>query len=328
MKKLLALVLALLMLCAVPAAMADSMIQCVNCTVNGDYYWSGLPGTVLTAVADLPNGAVPDYWTINGQPLEGTTDAQSIVFEASGKMTVMCMSRRAGTPAGTPIDAAPAPTSAPQRPVIEGDKTVTAVGAVLEVIDGGSMNADGSIVFDTSVSFTVTAAPAKGQKVDYWVLNGVKYDFYEYRCLSCTVRELTYPLVIEVVYQKADSETLGKVEKDPQLPLTVTTKSAKCCFITLKGKGVGGWMTSFDFTGEYTNPATGKKVSDGTITLRVMASAPKGKRAAGWKINDAIFRFDSKTENFYVYDLDEATVYEPIFVDASVKKDEDTLTHR
>ncbi len=328
MKKLLALVMALLLIAAVPAVLADSAVQCVNCTVNGDYFWNGADGTTLTAVADLPNGAVPDYWTINGKPIDGTNDAGYIIFEAAGKQTVMCMSRRAGTPSGTPVDTVPADAPAPQRPVIEGDKTVTAVGAVLEVIDGGSMNAEGAIVFDTSVSFTVTAAPAKGQKVDYWVLNGVKYDFYEYRCLSCTVRNLTYPLVIEVVYQKAASETLGQVEKDPSLPLTVTTRSAKCCFITAKGKGVGGWMTSFDFTSDYTNPATGKKVSDGTITLRVMASAPKGKRAVGWKINDAAFRFDSKTENFYVYDLDEATVYEPIFVDASVKKDEDTVSHR
>jgi len=316
-KKAVAILLAVCML--IPAlAMAAGTVTCIGCRINGQTAWNIMGSTVLTAIADRIDGYTPDYWTIDGEKVAGSENQTYLVFNVDGSLTVACHLREQTAEEVS----VPEPTRVPLAAVHDEaeQKTVTAVGCVLKYLDsdgkeyGDEMT---SLTFTGSVNISVTAAPAKGQKVSYWVINGVKYDFYEYLCKACTIKKLTYDLTVEVVYKNASSQTLGNVAKPDEDTLTVQCISSDMCFITSKGKGVGGWFDEFDFTGSYYNPALKKDIDNGTITLRVKADPPKGKKAVGWKINDAEFRFDSRTDNFYVYDLDRSTVYEPMVANAT-----------
>jgi len=305
MKKIVSLLIAVMLTLSLVPAVADGVVQCVNCMINGDYYWNVSGETTLTAVADLDSGKTVGYWTVNGRIVDGSEGQMFLIFTAAGDMTVQCVPSYGETPVkGSSASAQD-----------DDSLRVKAVGCTVKLNQKNAQETD-EIDFTEAgkVEVIITATPAKGQKIAYWVLNGVKYDFYEYSVKELTVKELTYSLTAEVVYEGGQPVTLHDDTFDAgQDKLIVTTVNAKMCHITDKNKGAGGWFNEFDFTDDYQNRATGRKDEGGRVTLDVKASIPNNYRVAGWKLNGAEFYPDYKLDMFRVYGLDTAMEYEPIF---------------
>lgn len=325
MKKIVALLLTLVLFCGiVPAALADSTVQCVSCRVNGEILWNVTAPTTLTAIADLPEGMTPDFWMVNGVKAAGFDGLPYLVFSVSGNTTVQCVGKFTSDSAASGVPVIPTATDAPV--VTKEDKPLIVTvkgGATLQYLgkDGkpaGDKYDEIDFTADGTVDVGITANPAKGQKIAYWVLNGKKYDFYEYAIKAITVQKLTYPLSVEVVYTDSEPETLLSREEIAALnvpgeKLVVTTKSASACFMDEKNHGAGGWHKEIDFTEDYVNLATNQVEEGGRVTLNVKANCPENRRVRGWKFNGAEFRFDQTMEMFRVYDQYETMEYEPIF---------------
>jgi len=313
MKKIISLLIAmLLILSLIPSALADGVVQCVNCKVNGQYYWNVKEETTLTAIADLDSGKTVGYWTVNGRIVDGSEGQMFLIFTASGDMTVQCVASNGQTPVKDSTVVKDNTAAAAEE---DTSLKVKAVGCTVKLNEKNAQATDEIDFTDAGkVDVVITATPAKGQKIAYWVLNGVKYDFYEYLIKELTVKELTYSLTAEVVYEGEQPETLHDDTFDAgEDKLIVTSVNSQMCHITAANKGAGGWFKEFDFTEDYQNRASGLTEGGGRVTVNVKSNTPDNRKILGWKINDAKFYGDSKIEMFRVYDLDTTTEYEPIF---------------
>ena len=215
----------------------------------------------------------------------------------------------------------PVTTPAPQAllPVDgEGAVTIQALGAYLEYY--GSKTKAGqysAIAYDTPVKLKVTADVGKNQKIDYWVIDGVRYDFKSHVPTSFTLDKAADNMIIEAVVKGAVSQTLISPEAIQQIrtgeQLLVKTIHAKLCHVRADLKGAGGWIKSFDFTNDYINRATKKAELGGQVTVDVKAVIPKGKKIAYWKFDDTRLDFDKNVTEMLVHTLNGSKTYEPVF---------------
>ncbi len=385
MKKMLRLSLALfLILCLLPiSAFADyGMVSCVNCTVNGEYYWSFDRFCRLTAVADIPDG-----WTIQGWKINGVLQAPGrydnvLVFEARGSMTVECVASADGEASDVVISASvstPIPTVAPTAepvvtleptaepeivtPVIEvteapapvendeddfdeeddwddddwddddwddwdewdeGELVVTAVGCKLQLLDKNNKAAGEKMTeidfssgyYNPNTKQSISGyidfcATADTSNVEYWVINGTRYDFEGHAPKVITVRDLEDSMTIEAVGKNAAATTVISADEvtGGSTRVIKASKNAKLCFVTDTDRGAGGWKDSFDFTNDFVNAATEKGEQGGRVTMRVKAELDNSKKLDYWVINGVRFYFDTAVESFIVRDLTRSTTY-------------------
>ena len=213
--------------------------------------------------------------------------------------------------------AAPDPGQAPETAA--GTYTLKAVGAVIQRAERRN-KPTGEEMTETAVtaedSFIVTAKAPKGKKIDYWVINGVKYDFLRnVKWMNITAFDRSW--TIEVVYKKAEPETLRSPEEIQAArtgaTLIAEVKNGELCHIKSGTKGGGGWITSFDFTNDYSNRATETMEKGGQLTAKIRAKIPKGKKVAGWKLDRTEFYPATEVSDFVVRTLDTSMTYEPIF---------------
>lgn len=174
-------------------------------------------------------------------------------------------------------------------------------------------------------NIVITADVPRGKKIDYWVINGVRYDFgKQVKTIRLTNADADFQF--EVVFKNSSAETLispaaiQSARTDAELLLK--TKHAQFCHINAKGKGAGGWMTEFDFTDDYTNRATSMREDGGQVTAKVKALVQKGQKIRGWKFNETELYPNGIFSNFIVRTLNTGMVYEPILqkVKASTTK--------
>ncbi|MBR4710401.1 MAG: hypothetical protein IKP10_00100 [Clostridia bacterium] len=219
-------------------------------------------------------------------------------------------------PVITPVPAPPAPEVL----------TLRAVGAVLQRANGKN-KAEGVEMSEMTVTaadnIVVTARVPRGKKIDYWVLNGVRYDFL-HTVPSIRMTGFDRSWTVEVVFKKTDSATL-LTAAEIQAARTGETLIAKVisgemCHIKEGTKGGGGWITSFDFTNDYNNRATGAPEQGGQYTAKIRATIPRGKRVAGWKFDETELYPSVAVKEFVVRTLDTSMTYEPIFGKASETK--------
>lgn len=141
---------------------------------------------------------------------------------------------------------------------------------------------------------TVMAIPQVpvGLVIDHWTLNG--------KVLDVEPDNVEFPVdgnsVIEAVLRDE---------------LKVTSVNATMRFLDDKGKPTGDKFTEYVF--EYDD----ENVSGGLITVYVEAVIPSGYVISHWLLNDVPYHFARVSSSFTVYDLNETTVYEPIFRKAS-----------
>lgn len=213
-----------------------------------------------------------------------------------------------------------------------GEITVASVGAYIQAADssGKGYGAQyGSVTIQGVQDLVITADVPRGQKVDYWVINGVRYDFNE-RVKTILLKNIDQSFTFEAVPTRGVSQTLLspsaiQAARTGQL-LEIETVNAQLCHVTQRDKGAGGWMKYFNFTSDYYNRATGQLEMGGQITARVKAQVPKGRRVRGWKFDETELYFNSTITNFIVRTLNDSMKYEPIF--SSAKKKNDTVTRQ
>lgn len=195
---------------------------------------------------------------------------------------------------------------------------ITARGAYIQYASGtkGAGDKWASLRVSPSDTVVITADVPKGKKIDYWVINGVQYDFNEtVKTIRLTKADADFTL--EAVYKNAGSETLLSPQaiQDARTGerLLVKTINAQMCHLTRTDKGAGGWMKEFDFTDDYQNRASGEWETGGQVTARVKATIPKNKKVRGWKFNETELYPNSTVTHFIVRTLNAEMTYEPIF---------------
>ena len=218
------------------------------------------------------------------------------------------------TPAAAPLITSPLPLM--RATDGDGEITVQAIGAYIEYTGkkGGPYSA---VSFDKPVKVKVTADIPKGKTIDYWVIDGVRYDFKSRVPNSFTLDNVTDSMIVEAVAKGQKSETLVTAEAIQQIrtgaPLVVTAVHARLCHVRKDLKGAGGWIKQFDFTADYVNRATKAKETGGQVTVRVKATIPSGKKISYWKFDDVKIDFDKNVTEMVVHTLFTSKTYEPVF---------------
>ena len=201
----------------------------------------------------------------------------------------------------------------------EGEVTIQTYGAYIQyTLKSKSTPKYSAISYDEPVKLKVTADPPSGKTVEYWVIDGVRYDFKPRVPATFTVENATDSIIIEAVCKGEESLTLLSPSAIEEMitgeTLIVDTIHARLCHIREDDKGAGGWLTSFDFTEDYMNRATKQPESGGQVTVRVKATVPKGKTIAYWKFDDVHIDFDKNITEMIVRSLNVSKTYEPVFI--------------
>ena len=152
----------------------------------------------------------------------------------------------------------------------------------------------------------VTAELPHASDIDYWVIDGVRYDFVN-TVRYIYVTELTRSLTVEVVYKGVPAQTVGQIAPTGEERI-VSCENAKLTFLNGWAEG-GGYFKTLDFTGEYVNLATGETLPGGSVDLKVISGAGKSR---DWRLNGARFSFDSELSYFIVRGLDKSLQIEAI----------------
>ncbi|MBQ6890065.1 MAG: hypothetical protein IJN53_03510 [Oscillospiraceae bacterium] len=171
-------------------------------------------------------------------------------------------------------------------------QTVTAVNA--------TVNGKTSLEITQPTDLTAVAAPAEGQILDHWRVNGQIQEGASGNALIFTAQGNT---LVEAVLR--DEKKL-------------TTVNATIQFLDAKGKASGDTFTEFVFEEDYANPVTKQTCPGGKITAQIKANVPSGKTVDYWLINGVPYFYNAGVTSFTVENLDETTVYEVVFKDKSV----------
>ena len=323
MKKILCALLALTLILSGIAMAEDGIVICLDCSVNGQTSVSFNGTATMTAIASVPEGQTLTGWALNGSTVEGENNMW-LVFEASGNTVVQALlSSGEAEPENPTNPVLPAEPDEPDEPEEEDVITVKAVGAHLQKLNAAEM-AEGEsmteMTFEGKAAFRVTSDDPHQSKIDYWVINGVRYDFIN-TVKFLTVTDLSYDMLIECVYKKGTSRTLNSAAGEAD-KLVVSCENAKMAHVKGTSGTAGGYFTEFDFTNEYKNAASGKTVPGGKITVKVTSTG--SSRVMGWEFNKAKLRFSSEIRAFFVRDLNACMHYKPIYGEAIVYTSSDT----
>ena len=212
-------------------------------------------------------------------------------------------------------------------PTTEGPMTLQAVNAVIQRANSKN-KAEGAemteVIVTAEDNLIITARVPKGKKIDYWVINGVRYDFL-HTISSLRLTNFDQSWIFEVVFKKTDSATLHSPE---EIQASRTDETLLCkvingelCHLKSETKGGGGWITEFDFTVDYNNRATGIREQGGQLSAKIRAVIPKNKKIVGWKFDETeIYNIGATVNQFIVNTLDTSMTYEPIFGKAAAAK--------
>ncbi len=287
------------------------------------YYVRSEGGVGLSLRDEATNevlATVPEGAALTPDPEKSTDICAFVTYGGqSGLVLWRYLTRTAPAGASAPVPpAADAPDDAgpAQSPTRDGFE-LRAVGAAIQYANDRN-KAEGSVYTALTVkpedNVVVTAAIPKGHRIDYWVINGVRYDFLK------TVKYLRVTRVdadwtFEVVYTRAESETLHAAIPEAEGRRVLQVLHGEFCHLKSETKGAGGWITMQDFTEDYPNRATGLMEQGGQVTAKIRAVIPRGKRVAGWKFNETEVYPAIAVTQFIVRRLDASMTYEPIFGD-------------
>lgn len=172
-------------------APVPNTVYASNATINGETTVEFTGEAKFTALAALEEGYVVDHWKINAE-VQPESKADTFVFSAA---------------ADTWLEA-----------VIRPEKKVTTINAEMQFLDEkGKVGGDPftEFVFEEDyihpltqqtveggkITIRVKAVIPSGYVVDYWLINGIRYDFTN-TVNSFTVTELTEATVYEVVLKE------------------------------------------------------------------------------------------------------------------------------
>ena len=167
-----------------------------------------------------------------------------------------------------------------------------------------------------TLSCYVTAVIPRNAQIDYWLINGVKYQFPDTTVLKFRMLDLNEATTIEPVFKGMSptnqyARPYAARELEAQIPLVMKCINCWGQFMNVSGSPAGQQYTEFDFEKTYTNPVTRKKVSGGKLDIFISSRLPTGCIVDTWIINDVKFQFAGNAVlKFRVTGLDEGTTYE------------------
>ncbi len=204
----------------------------VGCQVNGARSVLLKEGETITAVADKIDGYVFDHWEINGTP-QDMTDT-TIEFAASKSTLVQAVFRERCTLKciNCHFQFLDANRNASGQTYTEFDFEEDYKHPVTKKTEKGGL-----------MSFYVFADIPRNQKVDYWLINDVKYQF-PVDVVKFRIEELNEATVIEVVFKGQARQTTapGKTPVPTKTPAPTKTYNVVCH--NCKYKYNGSWHTS------------------------------------------------------------------------------------
>ena len=320
MKRVFCLMMVVQMLLPLCAVAENATLLCKGCTVNG---LTALPfegRTVFTAIADDVDAVLG--WKIDGSVVEGEKSFY-LVFTAEGNTLVETVYVQE-----TPGEIEANATEAASK---ENEVKVSALGATLQYlnIDGiGSGDSYTEIDFTEDFTNPVTHRTCKGRlaafkvtadrphssDIDYWVIDGIRYDFM-YTVKAITVSNLRQSMTIEVVYKGKKSQTqLSNDEIQASRTgenLLVRSVNAKLALVKNTSTRIGGYVTSFDFTNDYKNPETYRMITGGSCNIKVVANVDSsmGEKVSYWKFDNVNMVLSANIPTFAVHGLNKSIVY-------------------
>lgn len=222
------------------------------------------------------------------------------------------------------LDDAPEATPAPaEDTTVPGSYTIRVVGGIIQRANAKNKAAGEqfeSLEVTEEDNIVITAQIPRGRKVDYWVINGIQYDF-DRKVSSIRLTHADRDWTFEIVYTRSDAQTLLTAEQIQEArtgeQLVITAVNAQLCHIKKGTTGGGGWIESFDFTEDYTNRATNAQEQGGQVTAKVKATIPRGKKVSGWKFGETELYPNVQVTWLLPRMLNTSMTYEPIFSGAS-----------
>ncbi len=159
--------------------------------------------------------------------------------------------------------------------------------------------------------------PRKGE-VDYWLINGVKYQFPDNLIIKFRLVDLNEATTIEPVFKgmiptNQYARPYAARELEEQIPKVMKCINCWGKFMNTSGTPTGQEYREFDFEKNYTNPVTRKKLPGGLLDIYIATKLPQGCTVDTWIINDVKYQFPGTVLRFRVMDLDEGTTYEVRF---------------
>ncbi len=287
--------------------------------------------TIRDEYTNDPIGYIPPGEAVTPDPEKSTELAAYVTYNGvSGYVLWRYLSRTAPDQTAPDPEPTPAPDIVPVTQEVtldDGEYKITVTGGVIHRANPRNHKAEGAEM--TSVTVTaedhviISASVPKGQKIDYWVINGIRYDF-DHQVKSFRLTHADRDWTFEIVYTKGKPETL--LTADQILAgrtgdrLLVKAEHGELCHIKSGTKGAGGWITEFDFTNDYTNRATGAQEQGGQVTAKVRAVIPRGKTVSGWKFDETELYPNREVTWLLPHMLNTSMTYEPIFTGKATSK--------
>ena len=308
-RQILAVMLALVLCIGAIPALADTMY------VQTD---DGADLTLRDEVTNAAIGQIPCGTAVTPDIEKSTDQWAYVTYEGtSGFVLWRYLSRKAPDAAPQPApepqpEPAPAdPVTPPEQPAEEGGFRISVIGAAVSLTGDGASEA-AVTVGSADAAYITAQAP----EVDYWVINGVRYNFGE-SVTELRVEKADRDWTIEAVAAGAQPQTLLSAEAIQAArtgeTLTVKGVRAELSHVDANDNPSGSWYPSFNFHKDYQNHATRYRENGGQISVRVRAVVPWGSYVEGWKFDETEFYPNAIIRQFTVRSLNTSMTYEPIF---------------
>ena len=279
----------------------------IHCTINGETKVPVAGDTLLECEAEEIEGFLFDHWEINGQP--DYESGASASFIASDAVVIRAYYR--------------------ERKVL---RTVNCFFQLLTKNNNASGKKYQEFDFEEAyyspvtktycpagtLSCYVTAVIPKKATIDYWLINGVKYQFPDNKINKFRIVDLNEATTIEPVFKSIpptnqNARPAAAEELVYQAPHIMRCINCWGQFMNAAGNPTGKEYTEFDFDKIYTQPVTRQKLPAGNLDIFIATKLPRHCTVDSWIINDVKYQFPGTVLKFRVRGLDEATTYEVRF---------------
>lgn len=280
----------------------------VHCTINGESRVPIQGDTVLHCVAETIDGFMFDHWEINGEPEYGFGATASFVASESCVIRAYYHERKVLHTVNCYLQLLSSKSNASGAKRTEFDFEETYLNPVTKTYCPAG-----------TLSCYITAVIPKHAEIDYWLINGVKYQFPDNSIKKFRILDLNEATTIEPVFKGfAPTNLYPRPAAAQELEKQVRPMMMHCIncwgqFMNLSGNPAGQEYTEFDFDQIYTNPVTLRKYPGGLLDIFISTKLPRGCMVDTWIINDVMYQFPVQVLKFRVMDLNEDTTYEVRF---------------
>lgn len=304
-----------------PAATPEPVYaQGVHCTINGMDRFPIEGETLLQCQAEEIEGFVFDHWEINGAADYGFGASSSFVASEACVIQAFYHERKVLRTVNCYFQLLTTSNNASGTKYTEFDFEEAYYNPVTKAYCPGG-----------TLSCYITAVIPKKAQVDYWLINGVKYQFPDNTINKFRIVDLNEATTIEPVFKGyAPSGLYGRPAAAAELEHKIRPRVMRCIncwgqFMNLAYNPSGQEYTEFDFEQDYTNPVTRRRIYGGTLDIFISTKLPRGCVVDTWIINDVMYQFPQTVLKFRVLGLNEDTTYEVRFRGQHKKPDPDPV---